>query len=61
VRAEAEAYAARLDYAAARDRYAAAQDLIRRGEAGNDHIEASIIDARSKQVDALLREQMRER
>jgi predicted Zn-dependent protease len=61
VRAEAEAYAARLDYAAARDRYAAAQDLIRRGVAGNDHIEASIIDARSKQLDALLREQMRER
>ncbi|WP_051509446.1 M48 family metalloprotease [Hylemonella gracilis] len=61
VRAEAEAYAARLDYAAARDRYAAAQDLIRRGAAGNDHIEASIVDARSKQVDALLREQMRER
>lgn len=61
VRAEAEAYAARLDYAAARDRYAAAQDLLRRGVAGNDHIEASIIDARSKQVDALLREQMRER
>jgi predicted Zn-dependent protease len=61
IRADAEAYAVRFDYAAARDRYAAAQDLIRRGAGGNDHIEASIIETRSKQVDALLREQMRER
>lgn len=61
VRAEAEAYAAHFDYAAARDRYVAAQDLIRRGASGNDYIEASIIETRSKQVDALLREQMRER
>lgn len=61
VRADAEAYASRFDYAGARDRYAAAQDLIRRGAGGNDYIEASIIETRSKQVDALLREQMRER
>lgn len=61
IRADAEAYASRFDYAAARDRYAAAQDLIKRGTAGNDYIEASIIETRSKQVDALLREQMRER
>ncbi len=61
VRAEAEAYAARFDYAAARDRFAAAQDLLRRGTDSSDYIEASIIDTRSKQVEALLREQMKER
>ncbi|MFO6420418.1 M48 family metalloprotease [Hylemonella sp. W303a] len=61
IRADAEAYAARFDYAAARDRYAAAQDLIKRGTAGNEYIEASIIETRGKQVEALLREQMRER
>lgn len=61
IRADAEAYAVRFDYAAARDRFAAAQDLIRRGTGSNDYIEASIIDTRSKQVEALLREQMRER
>jgi predicted Zn-dependent protease len=60
VRAEAEAHAARLDYAAARDRLKAAQDLARRGPAV-DHIEASIIDARSRQIDSLLREQALER
>ncbi|QBK04017.1 peptidase M48 [Hylemonella gracilis] len=61
VRADAEAYVVHFDYAAARDRYVAAQDLIRRGATSNDYIEASIIETRSKQVDALLREQMRER
>ncbi|MCA3237343.1 MAG: M48 family metalloprotease [Curvibacter sp.] len=60
VRAEAEAYAARLDYAAARDRLKAAQDLARRGPVV-DHIEASIIDARSRQIDSMLREQALER
>lgn len=60
VRAEAEVHAARLDYAAARDRLKAAQELARQG-AAVDHIEASIIDARSRQVDSLLREQALER
>ena len=60
IRAEAEVHAARLDYAAARDRLKAAQDLARQG-AGVDHIEASIIDARSRQIESLLREQALER
>ncbi len=61
IRAEAEAQVAHLDYAAALDRFKAAQDLVRRNGAGGDHIEASIIDTRSRQVESLLREQALER
>ncbi|TFY97895.1 M48 family metalloprotease [Ramlibacter rhizophilus] len=60
VRAEAEAQVAWMDYAAAMDRLRAAQDLARRGS-GSDHIEASIIDTRVRQVESLLREQALER
>lgn len=60
VRAEAEARAAHLDYAAAQNRLKAAQDLARQGK-GVDHFEASIIDTRSRQIDLLLREQALER
>ena len=61
IRAEAEAQVAQLDYAAAVDRFKAAQDLVRRNGAGGDHFEASIIDTRSRQVESLLREQALER
>lgn len=61
VRAEAEARVAQLDYQAALDRFKAAQDLVRRGAGGGDHIEASIIDTRARQVESLLREQALER
>lgn len=61
VRAEAEARVAQLDYTAALDRFKAAQDLVRRGEGGGDHIEASIVDTRARQVESLLREQALER
>lgn len=61
IRAEAEAQVAWLDYAAAVDRFKAAQELVRRGGAGQDHIEASIIDTRARQVELLLREQALER
>jgi predicted Zn-dependent protease len=65
IRAEAEAQVAWLDYAAAMDRFKAAQELVRRmsreGTLGNDHIEASIIDTRARQVESLLREQALER
>jgi predicted Zn-dependent protease len=61
VRAEAEAQVALLDYQAALDRLKAAQDLLRRGGGGGDHIEASIIDTRTRQVESLLREQSLER
>jgi predicted Zn-dependent protease len=61
IRAEAEAQAARLDYQAALDRFKAAQELARKSGAGGDHIEASIIDTRARQVTLLLREQALER
>lgn len=60
LRADAEAQASRLDYAGAMDRLRAAQDLMRSTEAqgrAEDHIEASIIDARQRQIEALLKQQ----
>ena len=64
IRAEAEAQVALLDYAAAVDRFKAAQDLVRKEGASRqpvDHIEASIIDTRLRQVELLLKEQALER
>lgn len=61
IRADAEAQVAWLDYGAAMDRFKAAQELVRKGGANNDHIEASIIDTRARQVELLLREQALER
>lgn len=61
IRAEAEARVAHLDYTAALDRLKAAQDLVRRGGGGGDHIEASIIDTRARQMESLLREEALER
>jgi predicted Zn-dependent protease len=62
IRAEAEAQVAHLDYQAAMDRFKAAQELARKaGAGGGDHIEASIIDTRARQVESLLREQALER
>jgi len=61
IRAEAEAQVAHLDYKAALDRFKAAQDLARKAGGGGDHIEASIIDTRARQVESLLREQALER
>ncbi|MEO8653079.1 MAG: M48 family metalloprotease [Ramlibacter sp.] len=62
IRAEAEAQVAHLDYQAALDRFKAAQEIDRRSRTGSsDHIEASIIDTRARQVESLLREQSLER
>ena len=61
VRAEAEAQVAYYDYAAAVDRFKAAQDLARKAGAGADYFEASIIDTRLRAVDELLREQLRDK
>ncbi|MBY0454232.1 MAG: M48 family metalloprotease [Burkholderiaceae bacterium] len=61
VRADAEAHAARYDYAAAVDRFKAGQDLARKSHAAEDFVEASIIDTRLHTMQALLREQMAER
>ncbi|WP_240538330.1 M48 family metalloprotease [Rhodoferax sp. PAMC 29310] len=61
IRAEAETQVARLDYAAGVDRLRAAQDLILEGKVGAnggvDHIEASIIDTRKREVELRLKEQ----
>ena len=63
IRAEAEVQVARLDYGAALDRLTAAQNLVRRSPngAGQDHIEASIIDTRLRLAESRLREQALER
>ena len=62
LRAEAEARVAQLDYAAALDRFKAAQAMIRSATGASvDHIEASIIDTRARQVQLALREQALER
>lgn len=61
LRAEAEAKVAHLDYAGALDRLKGAQDRLRvpGGAAASsaDHIDASIIDTRLRQIQALLKEQ----
>lgn len=61
IRAEAEASVARLDYPAAMGRLRAAQEQIRADSKLADHIEASIVDTRARQIDVLAREQALER
>jgi predicted Zn-dependent protease len=62
LRAEGEAQLARMDFGAAVDRLRAAQDASRKlNPAMGDHIEASIVDARLRFAQGLLREQMLER
>lgn len=62
LRAEGEAQLVRMDLQGALDRFRAAQDAARQTplQAG-EHIEASIIDARVRQVQAQLQEQQLER
>lgn len=60
IRADAEGRVAQLDYPAARDRFKAAQEWMRNnrdGSAAGNHIDSSIIDARAREIDRLLREQ----
>ena len=64
IRAEAEQQVARLDYQGALDRFKAAQNYARgprQGNAPGDHIEASIIDTRAREIEAILKEQVKER
>jgi predicted Zn-dependent protease len=61
VRDEAEANMAQLDYQAAFTRFKAAQNLARKSIDKADHIEASIVDTRARQVELLLKEQALER
>ncbi len=61
IRAQAEADVAQLDYATALARLRSAQDQIRANLKGVDHIEASIVDTRARQIEVLAREQALER
>ena len=70
IRADAETQMARLDYPAALDRFRAAQAFMREqrsgsagsvGEMAAQHIDASIIDTRKRQVEVLIKEQTPER
>lgn len=61
IRAQAEINVAQLDYPAALSRFKTAQDWARKGGAGTDHFEASIVDTRTRQVELLVREQALER
>jgi predicted Zn-dependent protease len=62
LRAEGEVQIARMDFGAAVDRFRAAQDASRKGPAQmGDHIEASIVDARLRFAQSILREQMLEK
>ena len=64
IRADAETHAAMMDFPAALDRLKAAQELLRLRRAtlvAADHIDASIIDTRRRQVEALLKEQALDR
>ncbi|CDS53085.1 Peptidase M48, Ste24p precursor [Polaromonas sp. CG9_12] len=57
IRADAESRAAQLDYGAALDRFKAAQGLMRSQPGRADHVEASIIDTRTRQTESILKEQ----
>ncbi|RFO96550.1 peptidase M48 [Rhodoferax lacus] len=61
VRAEAEVNVAQLDYQGALTRFKAAQDMARKSSLPTDHIDASIVDTRARQMESLLREQALER
>ncbi len=61
VRAEAEVNVAQLDYTAALTRFKVAQDMARKSSLPADHIEASIVDTRARQMESMLREQALER
>ena len=60
IRASAESQVALLDYAAALDRLKAAQNVVKSNSPA-DHIDASIIDTRKRQVELLLKEQALDR
>jgi predicted Zn-dependent protease len=61
IRAQAEASVAQWDYAAALEQLKAAQNLARQSTGATDHIESSILDTRTRQLELLLREQALER
>ena len=58
IRAEAESRVAQLEYSGALDRMRAAQTPLRNNPRSADHMESSIIDTRTRQIEALLKEQL---
>ena len=67
IRADAEAQVALLDYTAALDRFKAAQDWVRTNagsnaasQASRDYMEESIVDVRTRQVQELLKQQIKD-
>ena len=61
VRAEAEVNVAQMDYTSALTRFKVAQDMARKSSRPSDHIEASIVDTRARQMESMLKEQALER
>lgn len=62
LRAEGEAQLVRMDLQGALDRFRAAQDVARTGQLKpGDHIEASIVDTRVREIQEQLREMQKER
>lgn len=62
LRAEGEAQLVRMDLQGAQDRFRAAQDVARLGSLrAGDHIEASIVDTRVREIQEQLREMQKER
>ena len=57
IRADAESRAAQLDYGGALDRLKAAQAAMRSNPGNADHVDGSIIDTRTRQVESILKEQ----
>lgn len=57
IRADAEGHAAQLDYSGALDRLRAAQAMVRSDPGSADFVEGSIVDARTRQVELLVRQQ----
>ena len=57
IRADAEGHAAQLDFGGALDRLKAAQAMMRSSPGGADFMEGSIIDARARQVELLVKDQ----
>lgn len=61
IRSQAEVAAAQFDFPAALSRFKAAQDWARKEGSATDHVEASIVDTRARQVELTIREQALER
>lgn len=61
VRAEGEVHVAQMDFSTALTLFKAAQDLARKSTLQVDHIDASIVDTRARQMESTLREQALER